>query len=139
MNNINLTGRLTRDPELRYSQSGTAIANFSLAVNREYNHEETDFIDCVAFGRTAEAVGTYMKKGSQIGVTGSLQIESYTKKDGTKGKAAKVVLKHFDFLSSKVVDAPLRHEKSEWDSLGEEINLNAPESDFEVHAGEIPF
>ena len=126
MNNINLTGRLTRDPELRYSQSGTAIANFSLAVSREYNHEETDFIDCVAFGRTAEAVGTYMQKGSQIGVTGSLQIETFTRKDGTKGKAAKVVIKHFDFLSAKAAESPRERERSEWDSLGEEININAP-------------
>ena len=126
MNNINLTGRLTRDPELRYSQSGTAIAAFSLAVPRQFNRDTTDFIDCIAFGKTAEIVAQHLNKGSQIGVTGSLQIESYTKKDGSKAKAAKVKVDSFDFLSAKGTERPVERPTGEWDSLGEEINLNAP-------------
>ena len=126
MNSVNLTGRLTRDPELKYSQSGTAIAGFSLAVPRQYHRDTTDFIDCVAFGKTAEIVAQHLNKGSQIGVTGSLQIESYTKKDGSKAKAAKVKVDSFEFLSAKGADRPAEREKSEWDSLGEVINLDAP-------------
>lgn len=115
MNVINLTGRLTREPELKYSQSGTAFVNFSLAVQRPFKHDEADFIDCVGFGKTAENIAKYVAKGHMLGVTGSLQIETYTKNDGTKGRSAKVVVSSFDFLQSKQESQP-----SDWQRLGEE-------------------
>lgn len=139
MNTINLTGRLTRDPELKYSQSGTAIAGFSLAVARQYHRDTTDFIDCVAFGKTAEIAAQHLNKGSQIGVTGSLQIESYTKKDGSKAKSAKVKVDFFEFLSAKGAERPAERPTGEWDSLGEEINLNAPTPESEPAGGELPW
>ena len=139
MNTINLTGRLTRDPELRYSQNGTAVTAFSLAVARQFNRDTTDFIDCVAFGKTAEIIAHHLNKGSQIGVTGSLQIESYTKKDGTKAKAVKVKVDSFEFLSAKGAERPAERPTGEWDSLGEEINLNAPAPESGPVDSELPW
>lgn len=142
MNVINLIGRLTRDPELRYGQKGTAVANFTLAVNRDRNREETDFIDCVAFDRQAEIVASHMTKGKQIGVTGTLQIGTYQRRDGSTAKAAKVVVNHFDFLTPKAANHPAERPTGDWDSLGSEINVNGSTGNFEPPAPEtddLPF
>lgn len=85
MNNVCLTGRLTRDPELRYSPNGTAVCNFTLAVNRSFTNQdgerEADFPQVVAFKGTAESIGNYMRKGSMVAVEGRLQTRSYEKED----------------------------------------------------------
>lgn len=85
MNNVSLTGRLTKDPELRYTPNGVAVATFTLAVNRPWQNEngdrEADFIQHVAFKGTAEAVGNYLKKGSLVGVEGRIQTRNYEKED----------------------------------------------------------
>ena len=106
MNKVILMGRLTRDPDVRYSQgeSASAVARFSLAVDRRFqrNGEQTaDFINCVAFGRTAEFVEKYLHKGTKIAATGRIQTGSYTNKDGQKVYTTDVVVEECEFAESK--------------------------------------
>lgn len=105
LNHISIMGRLTRDPELKRTQSGVAVANFTLAVDRDFKsgngEKETDFIDVVAWRSTAEFVSKYFAKGSAAIAAGRLQIRSYTDKDGNKRKAAEVVADSVYFADSK--------------------------------------
>lgn len=108
LNQITIMGRLTRDPELRRTQSGIAVASFTLAVDRDYQAEgaerETDFLDCVAWRGTAEFVARYFKKGRMAVVTGRLQIRPWTDKDGSKHKSAEIVAGSVYFGDSKKAD-----------------------------------
>ena len=105
LNFIVVMGRLTRDPEIRRTASGTAVANFSVAVDRDFPSQdgsrETDFIDCVAWKNTAEFVGKYFSKGKQIAVKGRLQIRSWTDKDGNKRRTAEIVADNVYFAGAK--------------------------------------
>ena len=107
MNKVILMGRPTKDPDVRYSQgeNQTAIARFTLAVDRRksQNNQDpgTDFIGCVAFGRTAEFIEKYIKKGIKILVTGRIQTGSYTNKDGNKVYTTDVVVEDIEFAESK--------------------------------------
>ena len=106
LNRIILMGRLTRDPELRHTQSGTAVASFSLAVDRDFKNKqsgekETDFIDVVAWRQTGEFVSRYFSKGRMAVVEGRLQIREWTDKDGNKRRAAEVVADNVYFGDSK--------------------------------------
>lgn len=105
LNHIVIMGRLTRDPELRRTGSGVAVANFTLAVDRDFTgkdgEKETDFIDCVAWRNTGEFVSKYMSKGRMSCVSGSLQIREWTDKDGGKRRAAEVVANNVYFADSK--------------------------------------
>ena len=100
-----IMGRLTRDPELRRTNSGKPVAGFTVAVDRDYAPEgqekETDFIDCVAWNGTAEFVEKYFKKGSMIVVQGRLQIRNWTDKDGNKRKSAEILASNVYFGESK--------------------------------------
>ena len=110
MNKVILMGRLTRDPEVRYSQgdASTAIARFSLAVDRRFKREgedqTADFINCVAFGRTAEFMERYARKGTKFVVEGRIQTGSYTNKDGQKVYTTDVVVENIEFAESKSSD-----------------------------------
>ena len=106
MNKVILMGRLTRDPEVRYSQGGnqTAIAHYSLAVNRRFKREgdpEADFINCVAFGKQAEFAEKYLKKGTKMAITGRIQTGSYTNKDGVKVYTTDIIVEEQEFAESK--------------------------------------
>lgn len=107
MNKVELVGRLTRDPEVRYTQgeNASAIARFSVAVNRRFKNNEgnyeADFINCVAFGKAAEFIEKYFKKGMAIGITGRIQTGSYTNKDGVKVYTTDVVVEESEFVESK--------------------------------------
>lgn len=105
LNHIVLMGRLTRDPELRRTQSGTAVASFALAVDRDFKgqdgEKETDFIDIVAWRNTAEFVSKYFTKGRMAVVEGRLQIRPWTDKDGNKRRSAEVVAGNVYFGDSK--------------------------------------
>lgn len=105
LNHIDLMGRLTRDPELRRTGSGTAVANFALAVDRDFKSQsgekETDFIDCVAWRSTAEFVSKYFKKGSMAVVSGRLTIRVWDDKDGNKRRTAEIVADNIYFGNSK--------------------------------------
>lgn len=105
LNKIFIMGRLTRDPELRHTQSGTAVASFSLAVDRDFKEQDgsraTDFIDCVAWRSSAEFVDKYFSKGRMAVVEGRLQIRDWTDKDGNKRRSAEVVADNVYFGDSK--------------------------------------
>lgn len=101
MNQVVLIGRLTRDPELRFVPStGKAVANFTLAVNRVYSKDkEADFFRVVVWGKQAENVANYLKKGSQCAVTGSIQNNNYTDKDGNQRYSTDIQADRVEFLS----------------------------------------
>ena len=105
LNKIILMGRLTRDPELRRTQSGTAVTSFSLAVDRDFKSQsgekETDFIDIVAWRNTAEFVSKYFTKGRMAVVEGRLQIRDWTDRDGGKRRSAEVIAENVYFGDSK--------------------------------------
>lgn len=106
LNVITIQGRLTRDPELRYTANGTAVASFALAVDRDYtskdnSERETDFIDVVAWRSTAEFVCKYFTKGQMAIVSGRLQIRPWTDDNGNKRRSAEVVANHVYFGGAK--------------------------------------
>ena len=106
LNHIVLMGRLTRDPELRYTQSQIPVASFTLAVDRDFggrdgSERQTDFIDIVAWRSTAEFVSKYFTKGSMAAVSGRLQIRDWTDRDGNKRRSAEVVADNVYFGESK--------------------------------------
>ena len=106
LNHITIMGRLTRDPEIRYTQSQTPVTSFTLAVDRDFGgrdggEKQTDFIDCTAWRHTAEFVSKYFSKGRMAVVSGRLQIDNYTDNDGNKRKSAKVVADNIYFGDSK--------------------------------------
>lgn len=100
MNSISIVGRLTADPELRRTQDGTAVCTYSLAVKRPKVKDTTDFIECVTWRQGAEYLSQYGHKGNVVAVSGSLQIRSWTDKDGNKRKTAEVVTDSVELLSS---------------------------------------
>lgn len=105
INRVVLVGRLTRDPELRYTPNGVAVANFTLAVNRPFTNQEgnqdADFINCVVWRKPAENLANYMKKGNQIGVDGRIQTRTYEDKDGKTVYVTEVVADSVQFLESR--------------------------------------
>ena len=110
MNKVVLMGRLTRDPEVRYSQGekATAIARYTLAVDRTFKRdgEQTaDFINCVVFGRSAEFAERYFRQGTKIAISGRIQTGSYTNKDGVKVYTTEVVVDEQEFAESKAASA----------------------------------
>ena len=101
MNKAVLIGRLTKDPELRYAQgNGTAVCKFTLAVSKPFKKDETDFINCVSFGKAAETINQYMAKGRQLAVTGSIRTGSYDAQDGTKRYTTDIAVDGFEFVGS---------------------------------------
>lgn len=108
MNKVTLIGRLTRDPEIRYSDGGIAVARYTLAVNRvktKDGNQEADFINCVTFGKGAEFAEKYLRKGQQIAVSGRIQTGSYTNRDGQKVYTTDVVVSEHEFTGSKNSDS----------------------------------
>jgi single-strand DNA-binding protein len=106
MNKVVLIGRLTRDPELRYAQSGKAFCTFTLAVDRRFskqnnNQPTADFIPCVAWDKLAEIIGNNLAKGRKVGVEGRLQTRTYEAKDGSKRSAFDVMVDELEFLDPK--------------------------------------
>lgn len=104
MNSVQLTGRLTRDPDIRYTDGGLSIARFTLAVNRRFKQENgpsADFINCIAFGKTAEFIEKYFIKGRKMDLNGRIQTGSYTDNDGNKRYTTDVVVEAVEFGESK--------------------------------------
>lgn len=101
MNKVILIGRTTKSPELRYAPgTGLAVCRFTLAINRPYKKDETDFINCVAFGKTGETITQYILKGRQVAVSGRIQTGSYEGQDGTKRYTTDVVVETFEFIGN---------------------------------------
>ena len=105
LNRVVLVGRLTKDPDLRYTPNGVAVANFTIAVNRPFSNQqgnrEADFINCVVWRRPAENLANYMKKGSLIGVDGRVQTRSFEGQDGKMVYVTEIVADSVQFLESK--------------------------------------
>ncbi|ELC8463920.1 single-stranded DNA-binding protein [Clostridium perfringens] len=100
MNKVVLIGRLTKDPELRFAAgSGTAVTRFTLAVSRPFKKDETDFINCIAFGKAGETIAQYVTKGQQFAILGNIRTGSYEAQDGTRRYTTDVVVEGFDFIS----------------------------------------
>ena len=105
MNKVILLGRLTKDPELRFTANkGTAVTRFTLAVNRDYKKEdgtqEADFINCIAYSKRAEVIAQYLTKGKRFSIAGSIRTGSYDAQDGTRRYTTYVVVDGFDFIDS---------------------------------------
>ena len=124
MNTITLLGRLTKNPEARYTSTGKAVTLFTLAVNRPYanadGQREADFINCQAWGKTAEVVGNHVSKGDRLLVEGRLQIRSYTDKEGTKRYVTEVVVGRVEFIENKNKNAG----ESNMQSFGQYVDEN---------------
>ena len=104
MNVVILVGRLTKDPELRTTGNGKSVTSFSVAVDRQFKQEgqpTADFFNVVAWGRQAEVINQYLRKGREIAVRGRLQTRNYTAQDGSKRYVTEVVLESFDFIGSR--------------------------------------
>lgn len=105
LNNVCLAGRLTKDPELRYTSSNQAVATFSLAVNRNFKSQngerETDFINCVIWRQQAENLANWAKKGALIGITGRIQTRNYENQQGHRVYVTEVVADNFQLLESR--------------------------------------
>ena len=150
LNHITIMGRLTRDPELRYTQSQTPVASFTLAVDRDFGsrdggEKQTDFIDCVAWRSTAEFVSKYFQKGSMAVVSGRLQIRDWTDREGGKRRSAEVVVDNIYFGESRRRDSS----EGSYDSRSSYSSYEAPRSaspapsspfsDLDDGDGELPF
>ena len=123
-NKVILMGNLTRDPELRQAGS-TSVANIGLAVNRKWKdrdgkqQEEVTFIDCEAWGRTAEVMTQYLEKGREIFIEGRLKLDTWQDKDGGKRSKLKVVVENFQFVGGRGEDAP-KKKRPDYDPQSEE-------------------
>ena len=109
MNKVQLVGRLYKDVDIRYTDGGSSIAKFGIACNRRFKTDgqpTADFISCIAFGKTAEFIEKYFKKGMRIGVSGRIQTGSYDNKDGQKVYTTDVVIEEAEFVESKGTSAP---------------------------------
>jgi len=108
INNVVLVGRLTKDPDLKYTGNGTAVATFTLAVNRNFTNQsgerEADFINCVIWRKPAETLANYAEKGVLIGVTGRIQTRSYDNQQGQKVYVTEVIADNFQLLETKKAD-----------------------------------
>ena len=152
LNHITIMGRLTRDPELRYTQSQTPVASFTLAVDRDFGsrdggEKQTDFIDCVAWRQTAEFVSKYFTKGSMAVVSGRLQIRDWTDRDGGKRRSAEVVVDNMYFGESRRRDGDSGDSRSSsyssYGNSGSAGKSSAPAAsafaELDDGEGELPF
>ena len=120
MNKLMLIGRLTKAPELKYTQSGTAVATFTLAVDRKFSKEkEADFISCVAWQKTAEFIAQWFGKGQQMALEGRLQVRTYDDNDGKKHWVTEVIAEQVEFCGSKGSGSAGKEE-----GWGEEVVFN---------------
>lgn len=138
-NKVLLIGNLTRDPQLSYLPSQTAVVDFGLAVNRRWTgrdgekKEETCFVDCRAFGRSAENINKYLSKGRAVFVEGRLTFDSWTAQDGTKRSKHRVTVENFQFLGRAVGANQVEQTTDETDTKAEQQTVQ-PDS-----ADDIPF
>ena len=124
INTVTLVGRLTKDPELRYTQTGKGVATFTLAVTRPFKNQngdyEADFINCQAWGRAAENLANYMRKGNKVGVVGRVQTRNYENNQGQKVYVTEVVAEQVTFLESKNEQS-----KQPQEPIGEPVDIQS--------------
>ena len=134
MNLVVLTGRLVRDPELKYGQSGMAFCRFTLAVNRMKKDDPADFISCTAFGKTAELIGEYLRKGNNTGVQGRIQTRTY-EVNGEKRYGTDVIVDRIEFLESR--NSGENSFESNSKPKAQADNYNKPKTTYEQPSGSI--
>ena len=104
MNKCMLIGRLVADPELRYTQTGKAVATYRMAVDRQYKQEGqpgADFLNCIAWGKGGEFAGNYLRKGTKVAIEGRIQTRSYEDKDGKKVYVTEIIVEHHEFCEGR--------------------------------------
>ena len=110
MNKVIMIGRNTKDIELKQTTSGTSVAEFSIAVKRAFKNangeNDSDFFNCIAYGKTAETISRYVKKGDMISVDGRLQVRNYTNKEGRKIYVTEIIVENVEFLQTKKQEEP---------------------------------
>ena len=130
MNQIIMTGRLTADPEVRYTSDNKPVASFNFAVDRRFDKENTDFFRCTAFGRTAETIEKLVRKGTKLLLEGEIRNNNYTDKNGVKRYEMQVIVESFEFCESKSSAATSEtHEGSkgsEWFNIPDNIDEEFP-------------
>ena len=142
MNRVILVGRLTKSPDVKNTTTGKAVASFNLAVDRRFKNKdgqkEADFINCQAWGKTAELLGQYTQKGSRIGVVGRMQVRSYDGADGIKRWVTEVIVDELEFLESK---GGGNSANTQQQSNGEPMSVMGLDEDFHLMADDddIPF
>lgn len=128
LNRVVLIGRLTKDPELRYTPTGVAVANFTLAVDRNFKNaqgeRDTDFIPCVVYRQLAEFCANYLAKGKLASVDGRIQIRTYTGQDGQKRWVTEVIAENVHLLSPKDSGGTVSPSSNGTGSFGHEVNLD---------------
>lgn len=128
LNNVTLVGRLTKDPELKYTPNGVAVCAFAIAVNRNFANQkgekEADFINCVVWKKPAENMANYLSKGSQIGLTGRIQTRNYEGQDGKKIYITEVVAENISYLEPKGDGSSQGKNKSQGNSQSQGSNQN---------------
>ncbi len=133
LNTVVLIGRLTRDPELRYTQNGIGVCTFNVAVNRPYKgqsgEKQADFIDVVAWRQLAENVANYMTKGRLVAVEGRIQTRTYENQEGQKRKAVEVVANNVRFLDKNPESKPTQND-DKWDKVGQPVPNNTNDDDI---------
>ena len=135
-NLVILTGRLTKEPELKHGASGTAYCKFTLAVNRMKKDDPADFIFCSAFGKTAELIAEYVKKGHQLGIQGRLQQDTY-EKDGEKISKTGVTVDKIEFLESNKTESTTSEPKKS-NKVNPKPDLNLGEPKVEINFEDDP-
>lgn len=128
MNHITLIGRLTKDPDLRYTNDGKPVCSFTLAVKRPFGKDEADFINCVVWGKSAENVAKYVSKGRQLAVEGRLQIRSYDGNDGQRKYVTEVVCERTEFLGSG--EGGQKQKKAKQQDFGTEVSFGDDDLPF---------
>jgi len=113
MNNVILIGRLTKEPELNETKGGLSVCKFTLAVNRMKKDDPTDFINCVSFGKTAELIANYVRKGKKLGVVGRIQTGKYTNKEGNVVYTTDILVNQIEFLESAGEKQTVKETKQE--------------------------
>ena len=135
MNKVVLIGRLTKDPEIKHtSGDGNAICRITVAVARPFKKDETDFINCVAFGKTGETIAQYFTKGRQIALVGNIRTGSYQAQDGTKMYTTNVIIENFEFVGNNSNNSSNQSTWSAQDNSDESFGDMTPVDD-----GDMPF
>lgn len=142
INRTVLTGRLTKDPDLKYTSSGTAVVSFTLAVNRQFTNQqgerEADFINCTAWRKTAETLANYTHKGSLIGIDGRIQTRSYDNQQGQKVFVTEIVADSFSFLESKS-QAPNQQAAHQHTNQQQTDPFKSNSNQIDITDGDLPF
>jgi single-strand DNA-binding protein len=152
LNRVVLVGRLTKDPDLRYTPSGVATASFTLAVNRTFTNQqgerEADFINCVVWRKAAENVANYLRKGSLAGVDGRIQTRSYEGQDGKRVYVTEVIAESVQFLDTRNNDSQSNNRNNQSSNQSSQQNNNrsgyvndpfAPGSQIDISDDDLPF